>query len=121
MLPPGPHRTGHPATPSMTMRREISVTDLLRSRSAEANANLILTKTDFSTLRPERPIRVFGDRDLVDDVFAQEGLDDIVVFELVRSDTGWWYDPLHAGSMPLRYFSRGNISRLSAVAITRPS
>ena len=64
----------------MTMRREISVTDLLRSRSAEANANLILTKTDFSTLRPERPIRVCGDRDLVDDVFAQEGLDDIVVF-----------------------------------------
>ena len=64
----------------MTMRREISVTDLLRSRSAEANANLILTKTDLSTLRPERPIRVFGDRDLVDDVFAQEGLDDIVVF-----------------------------------------
>ena len=105
----------------MTMRREISVTDLLRSRSAEANANLILTKTDLSTLRPERPTWVFGDRDLVDDVFAQEGLDDIVVFELVRSDTGWWYDPLHAGSMPLRYFSRGNISRLSAVAITRPS
>ena len=64
----------------MTMRREISVTDLLRSRSAEANANLILTKTDLSTLRPERPTWVFGDRDLVDDVFAQEGLDDIVVF-----------------------------------------
>ena len=45
---------------------------------------------------------------------------DLHIFELVRSDTGHWMIPEHAGSLPLRYLNRSVLGRVVEIGISTP-
>ena len=98
----------------------IDIVDFLHNQSRAAEANLVLTSADLSSLRPDVPTWVFGDRDLIDDAYSCAGISELHIFEFVRSDTGYWFTPSHAASLPLRYYSNAFLAQLSEVAITPP-
>ena len=98
----------------------IDIVDFLHNQSRAAGANLVLTSADLSSLRPDVPTWVFGDRDLIDVAYSCAGISELHIFEFVRSDTGYWFTPSHAASLPLRYYSNAFLAHLSEVAITPP-
>ena len=98
----------------------IDIVDFLQNKSRLAGTNLVLTSADLSSLRPNVPTWVFGDRDLIDDAYGCADISELHIFEFVRSDTGYWFTPKHAASLPLRYYSSAFLAHLSEVAITPP-
>ena len=71
----------------------IDIVDFLHNQSRAAGANLVLTSADLSSLRPDVPTWVFGDRDLIDVAYSCAGISELHIFEFVRSDTGYWFTP----------------------------
>ena len=100
----------------------VPVLNLLKAKSSSAKATLVTTAADLASLESgtTKPVWVFGDRGLVDSVVRHEGLADVHVLELVRSDTGFWSAPEHIASAPLRFFNRAYLGRLREVAISSP-
>ena len=98
----------------------VDIVDFLYNKSHHAGTNLVLTPADLSSLRPNVPTWVFGDRDLIDDAMRCNEISELHIFEFVRSDTGYWLTPTHAASMPFRYYSNAFLAHLSEVAITPP-
>ena len=100
----------------------IPILNLLKAKSNSAKATLVTTAADLASLESgtTKPVWVFGDRDLVDSVVRHEGLADVHVLELVRSDTGFCNAPEHIASAPLRFFNRAYLGRLREVAISSP-
>ena len=98
----------------------VDIVDFLYNQSHHAGTNLVLTPADLSSLRPNVPTWVFGDRDLIDDAMRCNAISELHIFEFVRSDTGYWLTPTHAASMPFRYYSNAFLAHLSEVAITPP-
>ena len=47
-------------------------------------------------------------------------LADLHIIELVRSDTGHWLIPAHAGGLPLRYLNRSVLGRVVEIGISPP-
>ena len=97
----------------------VPVLNLLKAKCRSAKATLVTTAADLASLESgsKQPVWVFGDHALVNAVLSHEGLADVHVVELVRSDTGFWNAPEHIASAPLRYFNRAYLGRLREVAI----
>ena len=100
----------------------VPVLNLLKAKCRSAKATLVTTAADLASLESGsvQPVWVFGDHALVNAVLSHEGLADVHVVELVRSDTGFWNAPEHIASAPLRYFNRAYLGRLREVAISSP-
>ena len=100
----------------------VPVLNLLKAKCRSAKATLVTTAADLASLESGsmQPVWVFGDHALVNAVLSHEGLADVHVVELVRSDTGFWNAPEHIASAPLRFFNRAYLGRLREVAISSP-
>ena len=102
------------------LESELFVVDLLRRQSLSKPANLILEPKGIDSRRPDIPTWVFGSKDLVDSVKDHADIQRFDVYELVRSDTGFWRDIAHAGSLPFRFFAGDFLERLTDVEIQTP-
>ena len=94
--------------------------DFLRHKATLLGATLVASEEDLLTLVPASTIWVFGPRPLVDQVLRRSDLTDLHIFELVRSDTGHWMVPAHAGSLPLRYLNQSVLGRVAEIGISSP-
>ena len=94
--------------------------DFLRHKATLLGATLVASEEDLITVVPASTIWVFGPRPLVDQVLRRSDLTDLHIFELVRSDTGHWMVPAHAGSLPLRYLNQSVLGRVAEIGISSP-
>ena len=80
----------------------VPILNLLKAKSSSAKATLVTTSEELASLESgsTKPVRVFGDNELVDSVVHHEGLADVHLLELVRSVTGFWNAPEHIASAP---------------------
>ena len=100
--------------------RIIRVIDFLRHKASISGANFVASEEDLRTLEPTSSTWVYGPRTLVDQVLGRTDIHDLHIFELVRSDTGHWMIPAHAGSLPLRYLNRSVLGRVVEIGISPP-
>ena len=98
----------------------VPILNLLKAKSSSAKATLVTTSEELASLESgsTKPVRVFGDNELVDSVVHHEGLADVHLLELVRSVTGFWNAPEHIASAPLRFFNTACLGRIREVAIS---
>ena len=90
----------------------VPVLNLLKAKCRSAKATLVTTAADLASLESGsmQPVWVFGDHALVNAVLSHEGLADVHVVELVRSDTGFWN---HRSTSRARRYAT-SIERISA-------
>ena len=100
--------------------RIIRVIDFLRHKASISGANFVASEEDLRTLETTSSTWVFGPRTLVDQVLGRTDIHDLHIFELVRSDTGHWLIPAHAGGLPLRYLNRSVLGRVVEIGISPP-
>ena len=94
--------------------------DFLRHKASLSGVNSVANAEDLQSIVPSSSTRVFGPRTLVDQVLGRTDIHDLHIFELVRSDTGHWMIPEHAGSLPLRYLNRSVLGRVVEIGIATP-
>ena len=100
--------------------RIIRVIDFLRHKASISGANFVASEEDLRTLEPTSSTWVFGPRTLVDQVLRRADLTDLHIFELVRSDTGHWLLPAHAGGLPLRCLNQSVLGRVVEIGLSPP-
>ena len=75
---------------------------------------------DLEQIVPERVTWVIGERSSINRVLEHTELLEIHVWEIIRSDIGFWFEPEHAACLTFPYSNDWLRSRLVEIGITPP-